>query len=499
MVRHHWPIVWILLILTGFWGFSRSHLCAQTIAVMPFADFSRGGNSIDLPFTEDFQKAMASQGCQTVAQDLILKFLVDNRIRYSGYMDSFMARKIGRSLSCDLIVLGSITEMEDDQEKSLGFTLSVFDARTGYPVWGGTRSASLEDGQRVLGIGNPRTIDDLKSFLFEGLAEEIDRNHKLPKVARVRNYQLVDIQLTPTYLKGGEPVNCMVKLKFLDTEPPLKIAIENGHGKIYLRQNGKPGVYKGQWPTPARDGRYPVNVVMEWEGQSERITDATYYEVLNRSPRLVLDVRKGMDLGRITAFSDHVILLPSMDTYRPLQRWTVTIQNSHGVTVLDESTEGDLPPRLVWSGQDSLKRKLEDDVFTFNLKVWDAAGNEAEVKRKLALQSSVLPVNLAAVRLGDKTYLRIRSTRGGRIPVESWNLNAVSSQGEALVEQQGVHLPAFVEIPSGCTASTILCNLDVRDQLGNRYSLLNHQVRVQVPQAESADDKAKSGKWVEDF
>ena len=476
-----------------------STLYAQKFALLPLADISRGDDGVNLPFTREIQGMLRQKGFDVVPEAQTLQFMTENRIRFSGYLDSFLARKMGRDLGCDLVLLGTITEIGEAKGLSLGFTFSAIDTKAGIPVWAGTWASSLGECVRLMGLGQPKAIDDLKMPLLDGFLGELTRHIHAYSRGQKRPYQLISMQLSPDHLQGGKEIECQLKIRFLGVAPE-KISVETNWGKIYLSKYQRPDLYRGRFLAPEAEGHYPVSLALEW-GQGrpvERITKVASYNVINNPPQLTIGMKKGLRLGEIMAFRDHLIFLPRLTEPRPLTRWSVEIKNSEGKLVVYEESEGNLPPRLVWEGRDARNRKLNNGVYTFGLSVWDAAGNRAKVIKKVAFQSSALPVTITGVQKEGKTYLKVRSVKRSQIPLTAWTLNATSPQGESLLKTEGTDLPALIEVPAVGDEELIRCDLEVKDLLGNRLSLRATDVKVSREKG-FLDPKKRAISWIEDF
>ncbi|MBN1930616.1 MAG: hypothetical protein JW786_03285 [Desulfobacterales bacterium] len=505
------PRVLILILVTWLVGVSVP--CAERIVVLPLADVSQGDNGVNMAFTHEIREMLQGQeDLDILDENQVVQFMVKNRIRFSGYIDSFMARKIGRDLGCDLVLLGTITEMGGIKDPAVGLTLSVMDTNEGIPVWAGTRAMSLSETVRAMGIGQPQTLNDLKKILLEDLFEELNRKLDSRISRAKRPYQLVSLQLSPEYIKGGKLVDCRLKIRFLET-PPERIAVETEAGKMYLYPDERSSGYRGYLASRSDEGCYPVSLILEWKDRpTERIPKIAAYNVINEAPRLVMDVKKGLQLGDLIAFRDYLIFFPKLEEPRPLTRWAVEINNEKGDTIIREEKEGNLPSRLVWEGRDAHKRKLDDGFYSFCLNVWDAAGNHAAVTKELALQSTVPPVNIAASYRQGKTYLEIISEEGhSDVPLGSWTLNVASAEGQALISKEGHQLPALIDLQQGLkpdinqmiksvanSSGSIYCDIEVKDRLGNRFRIRKKEIQLKSQKAVKELEKNTSS-WTEDF
>ena len=103
------------------------------------------------------------------------------------------------------------------------------------------------------------------------------------------------------------------------------------------------------------------------------------------------------------------------------------------------------------------------------------------------------------MRVG-KTYLKIDRVDTSVVPVSKWSIKVSSLAGKSLLETKGDFLPALLELPSHGVDATLLCDIEVEDELGNYLSLTETKVRVEKPEVAVVQKVAVATEsWVEDF
>ena len=216
------------------------------LALLPLADVSQVGNGINLEMTHDLAVALRDRGIDLVPEGDVLQFMADNRIRFAGYLDSLLARKLGKEFDCGLILLGTVTELNREKDPSLGLTLTVMDANSGSPVWAATRASSLSEQVRLLGRGEPQNIEDLKQSLLQELLNEFQQNlpESLPELEKP--YQIVSARVTPTYVQGGDVVDFRLEIRFVENSPK-QILLDTKVGVVPLYQGQVESLYLGHW------------------------------------------------------------------------------------------------------------------------------------------------------------------------------------------------------------------------------------------------------------
>lgn len=471
------------------------------LALLPLADVSQVSNGINLELTHDLAAALRDRGLDLVPEGDILQFMADNRIRFAGYLDSLLARKLGREFDCGLIMLGTVTELDRERNSALGLTLTVMDAKSGSPVWAATRAASVDEKVRLLGLGEPKGIEDLKRPLLQELLNEFQRNLPEQVAERKKPYQIVSARVTPAYVQGGDVVDFRLEIRFVE-DPPRQILIDTHVGVIPLYRGQAEGLYLGHWVAPEAAGSYSLALMFDWgRGElSQRLANIASYRVINEPPQLQVNLMKGLQVGDVTAFRGSLIILPELRGATPISHWSLTIRGENGTVVVSEEHDGSLPSKLVWQGTDSKRRRLDDGLYEMSLDVWDAAGNHSGTTHKLALRRSTVPVKLASVVRDGRTYLQIDQEDGSVVPVSSWSVKVSSLQGNTLLQTQGGFLPALLELPHLRKDATLLCDIQIEDSLGNYLSLNETQVKVESPEKEVAlkiEETAES--WVKDF
>jgi hypothetical protein len=471
------------------------------IAFLPLADVSTDNNGINLEMTHELADTLVSRGVDLVPEGEVMQFLVDNRIRFSGYLDSLLARKLGREFDCRLILIGTVTEYEYGNEPSLGITLTAMDATTGSPIWAATRATSIDDQIVWLGLGEPQNINELKQPLLQDLVDELQRGllEKMPE--EEKTYQVLSARVTPSYVRGGDIVDFRLEIMFLDKHPK-QILLDTKSGVMPLYRGQIDSLYRGHWVAPAAAGSYPLTLMFDW-GRGDLIQslpNVYSYTVVNEAPNLQVNLKNGLKIGDVTAFREGLIILPELQGETPVSHWELTIRGEGGNTVIKEEYDGRLPSKLVWQGTNAKRQRVEDGIYDLSLDVWDVAGNHSSATHKLALKKSTVPVEVSSVIRDGKTYLQIKRGAQSVVPLASWSIRVSSLAGDALLSKRGEFLPALLELPSIGKESTLLCDIEVEDDLGNYLSLLETKIKVQLDEPSVGKSIAPAAKsWVEDF
>ncbi|MCK5681364.1 hypothetical protein KAI46_11200 [bacterium] len=398
-----------LLLLSGFnVGVSR----AQSVVLLPVADTSNDYNGVDLDITAVLYGLLADAGLQLVEDTAVRSFMAANRLRYSGVIDSFATRKMGRELGADIVLLTTLCENGAPGKKRFGLVLTALETVNGEVVWSAQDSSSLLQETALFGVGEPLDGPDLKLRILQLLAERTA--DELPLIVPLlpsgaHQLKLVDIQIEPEFLRGGESVKCQLELESLG-EMPKRVVLKNCGGEVDLVPGKSMGEFNGRWRALADEGEYKLSLTFMNESgdQITTISDVAKYTVFNRAPQLLVELKQGLAVNDVTIFRERLLISSRLQPKRLVSRWQVKVIRSDGRVMVDDNMDGELPCDLVWTGCNNKRQRLPDGEYDLLVKIWDAAGNQAEASRKVSILSECQPIEVKTVRKGKKNFVHIK-------------------------------------------------------------------------------------------
>lgn len=462
------------------------------IAVFPFEDLSKDINGVNLDLSEAVAQALEDHGFQVVHPDKVLNFMAKNRIRWTGWAERLTAARASRELGVDLILLGTVTELDPD-EPALGLSLRILRARDYQLIWSKTVSLSGLAEVSLLGLGK----HDFQSLLSEGikkilasLPQDLERSLAQPPI-----FEIADVFVRPRHVRGGKRIECAVRLD-ISGDPPEEV--------YFLLPSGRrvPTIKKGDlyiawWTAPRKEGRYPVNLLLRWgrPWHMEKRLFLSSFMVDNTPPKLEIRTLKGEALPQGVAFKRHIVLVPVLERPEPISRWLLQISSVEtGQLVVKEERPGRLPPSFTWRGADQSGHRIPDGRYRVSLKVWDQAGNTYNAERDLIVVKGAPPVNLQARAFSEKMVIKL-NIGAHPVPVSEWRLELWDKEGNLVGEYEGQRPPKSLVIPK---QEGLLYSLEVRDILGNRRRVRNEELKPIIMRA--AEEKKKvEKKWVDDF
>ena len=492
----------ILLFLVG-----PEPVSARRLALLPLADISVDYNGIDLETTTKVAQMLREQGFELVDETEVRRFMATNRLFHAGVIDTFSARKMARDLGCQLILLGTVLEaVEDRYQARFGLLLTALSGSSGKIVWSLEKASALSEETAFLGIGEPRSLTDLENLVLAEMGRKL--NHGLVNTdfselldESLKPFQVVDFRISPDYVRGGIIVESLLRLSCLESYPD-KVAVLDGAGKKHRLLPGRlDGEYRGSWPTPQDDGHYSTSLVLEWNSTKTCFTetDLTTYRTCSAPPDLEVEFRRGLTRDEVTIFSDQILILSHSSKDKPMARWQVEVTRPDGRIVLQETYDGDLPSRLFWRGGDRKKNPLPDGLYSFFLKVWDAAGNHTVVEKKISIQRVCRPLAVKTARRQGRNVLVVTTADSTNSNFSlDWKLKLYSPEGMEILQSSGTTLPVEIELPRDYQENFVLCELEARDEIGNRFTIAEKRIYMPGNDLQMAQQEDE-GHWSEDF
>lgn len=506
----------IAVFLTLFLSVLTSLANAQqsNLAVFPVEDLSKGMNSTNLDITRHLAAEIADRGFNVVPENDVISFMVAERIRWVGYLDTERLLEAKKNLGVDYILFGTIIQRDAKKSPTFGLSLNLVRTRDGKTIWTNTGGLSLADMQHILGINQPASLDELWPKLITKVLADLPENldtivnqslifdneaGELPPTLQIKK-----LNLAPRYVRPGEQVKCIVEL--IKTEEPLsdpQIFIKVGN-RIHLAQQSTEGLFyeaswtgseiekgifrevgheslhlaaadlnpqffEGVWVGSVEDNVYPVSLILRWPDGSQQLAFVGNYTVDSSPPDMDLLI-KGQRLNGLITFKDKIFILPRMKNREPFSQWKVRVEDQSGAVVMGDEGSGNLPRKLFWTGQGFNGFPVREGIYNIVVKGWDRAGNVIEISDEVAYRPNPPDIILDVERVNNALLLTIDS-EAKEIPLSYWLLEVWNDTGELLKHVDGKDLPANLTIPYE-TASQESVKIEGRvvmqDILGNK-------------------------------
>lgn len=140
---------------------------AQTIAVFPLDDLSRGTNSPNMVVTRYLADKMASKGLNVIQEKDIINFMTAEGINWLGYLTTENILQTKEAMGADLVLLGTIISKK--RSSSYGLILNLVRTLDAKTIWTSSDGLSLVETQHLLGLDQPSTMDELWPILVNNV------------------------------------------------------------------------------------------------------------------------------------------------------------------------------------------------------------------------------------------------------------------------------------------------------------------------------------------
>jgi hypothetical protein len=508
----------VMLAVFFFFAFETAAFAQQhTVAVFPVEDLSRGINSTNLDITRYLNSELLARGLTVALEDDIIAFMAAERVRWLGFLNTDHLLLVKDKLGVDLVLFGTVSQNDARNSPTFGLSLTLVrttDART---IWTNTGGVSLADMQRILGLNEPATVDDLLAILVKkvltDLPAELDEKVKQPLVFNLEagdmppTLQVKKVSLAPRYVQPGEQVKCSVQLETdtMQTEIPqifikvgnrIHLAQETKDGLFYeaswtgseiekgiFREVGhealqlaatdlKPQFFEGVWMGAIDDDIYPVSLILRWPNGDQQLAFIGNYTVDSTSPEINLKIkgRQGRYVDGILTFNDEIVILPTVKNREPFSLWKIWVENELGQVMLEDEGSGKLPAKFRWGGQGSNGYPVEEGIYSLNLKGWDRAGNEVETAEEVSYRPNKVDMIVDVVRVSNGLQITLDSSTK-EIPILYWLLEVWGADGELRKSANGNKLPAHFIIPmefTGENTTVLEGHIAMKDIIGNK-------------------------------
>ena len=482
------------------------------VAVFPFEELDQGRNDANLAFTVDLAKRLAEIGNKVINPDAVMAFMANNRIRTVGSLETYRVGQARGELGADFVLLGTVTQRKEKPEASMGLALDLVrtsDART---IWSYCTSISTGEDRKPLGIDEPQTTAEIQPLLIADVVKHWPWQD-LHGVRQVRAINIDTASFDPKFVKPGEEIHAQVRLRpSWNASNAPRVFFKTADHLYPAKASADGTLYKGSWVAGKENGRFNVDLVLEWSvyGRTDSALLGSYL-VDGTPPVLDVELRGVTMIDGKPVFSKNVKVAPHLLVHKILSRWRLGFYDESGTSVGDMDGTGNLPDGFIWQGTDT-EGPVQDGNYRIEVKVWDRAGNEAEASKWVTLDRSKPQVDLAVTPTDEGVVVGLKNQ--GKIPLAFWRMEMWTKDGRLLTTTDGSQLPAKFDIKLANSEgeNDLRGTIVFRDVLGN---LVKKKVEDLLPQmmaaakqkardmAKAAAEKKKaagiSERWVDEF
>jgi len=458
-------LVWLAALYFLLYGDPAAWAKSPLLAVMPLEHLSQEANGYNPGMAGELAERLRAHGLSVVSEADTIAFMVKNRIRWLGFLDSQNVTRMAAELGVDFILLGSVNQVREQAPPVMGATLQLIRAADAKIIWAGSSELCAGDVQNILDLAEPKTLQDVRKLVVEKLFSSLPL--ELVGASPEPELRLLDmVQLTPEIVQPGERVTCRVRLaEEQKAAPDREINLLAGGRRISAVYKEDARQYEAVWPAEGNDGRYSVMLSMADRGGVPKDVFVGSYQIDGSVPRLRLQVN-GPKLNNVPVLREVLTIVPIALDPEPIARWEVVITDEKGNALMAEQGKN-MPDRLVWRGQGRDGSQVADGFYEISFTAWDRAANRETVSDRFQVLRRPPALDITVEQAHDVLVVDLR--HDDKVPLAYWRIEVRDKTGSLLHEEDGGSLPATLNVPLSARQQADLgFVLVARDILGNK-------------------------------
>jgi TolB-like protein len=180
----------------------------ETIALFPFENLSEDKDAVAAVMPA-VKLRLEAKGVQVLDGEKLNNFLLEERIRNTGYVSRDVAGRLERELNVKAILVGSINSFFTGDDPRIGLSARLINSSDGSILWANHSSASGDDFTTVLGLGTVTAMGKLSSTVLDKLFEsfrpfpankDIESTYRIAVMPFQNSSKVKDAGLIATYL-----------------------------------------------------------------------------------------------------------------------------------------------------------------------------------------------------------------------------------------------------------------------------------------------------------
>ena len=181
----------------------------KTITIIPFDNLTDENYSIE--FNNALYDYLKREKFEVINKDKLEQFFIKRRIRHIGSINRTVIRELGKVLSADAIVMGSINELSVDKNPKVDLSAQIVDTSDSSIIWMNSVSISGDDFATFLDIGKIRSIEKLIEIAIKDLFRDLPGAPKLKieKDMDMPPFEIAQARFYPKVVKGDSQVGLM--------------------------------------------------------------------------------------------------------------------------------------------------------------------------------------------------------------------------------------------------------------------------------------------------
>jgi hypothetical protein len=415
-----------------------------------------------------------------------------------GKLTSYQNSLIHKELGADLTMLGTICQLDAKATPGLSLNLQLSRTSDSRIIWAKTESIGSADMTSLLGINDPKTLDDIYDPFFSDIFAALPEK-SASQDQSLATLNIATVYIRPDHLKPGEEVSCKIKMhKTLDEngiQPELFIL--DGSTEYPLIRDTDDYYLKVSWSAGNDAGVYPVSLIARWPSGAVRQGIIGSYGVDDHAPGVKL-LLLGTELDGELFFNDTLTIIPKLIDPEPIVRWEISVTNEKDEVIVLMGAPHTIPRNLTWKGKTSLGNVAAPGKYVIHFKVWDRAQRESTTEATINFMPTPPEITLKITPSEDTVRIDLASATD--TPLSYWLAKFFAADGRLLKLAQGTSLPISIELPDKTkTDQKIQCLVSARDVLGNQYQQKIADLFGKKDNVNKNKETSIETEWLEDF
>ena len=471
----------------------------KTIAIIPFDNLTGENYSINFNFNDFLYDYIKREKLHVINKDILEQFFIKRRIRNIGSISRATVRELGKALSVDAIIIGSINELSGVKDPRVDLGVQMIDTLDSSIIWMNSVSISGDDFATFLGIGKIRSIEKLVEIaikdLFKGLPDAFEG--KKEKDTNMPPFEIVQARFYPEVAKGNNSIGLMVEFREITGKPKQLYAIFEDM-KIPLISDGG-NWFTGSFQSPVVEGTYILKLHAYGEFNKLYIFDAMARLIVDNTPPLIAVTLHNQFISpNNDGVNDYAAFFPYLLSTDSLKGWRFEVINKDGELVRSAEGDEELPGELIWRGENNNFKEVNDGIYLGQLFVEDRAGHEVSTDKIMVIMDRRAPeIEIAQGKI-EKDIIPFNVKCNNISEIMEWSIAIYNHNDECLGTFGGKQ-----DLPStlSCALNNNIDNkeaffysLTVRDAAGNMLD-----VEKQPAKLYELNEVAEDFEWVDDF
>ncbi|MDY6967582.1 MAG: hypothetical protein SVR08_02835 [Spirochaetota bacterium] len=473
----------------------------RKVAILPLVNKSGSDAAITDIVAQIEEIIGAKQGVEVVSRRMVEKLLIRERIRDIGLISRIDARKIGKILKVDGIIITSVNLLVQNENPIIGIECRMLSGYNGSLMWCDNISLAGRDFTSWFGLVSIKSLNKLIEIAVERLliTFPLEVNSDFEDIYP---FEIAEVSVSPRYVQFGKKIDVRVKFVTFDSEIKNVKAIL-GAQEVPLSIEEKQ-IYHGIFNAPDKEGKYLLDLKgWDMENKVSMFQSMAIITVDNTPPNVKLFSKDNIFSPNRDRIKDMIFFSPYLKEADNIESWEFVISNSDGKVIRRVGGIDHLPSSIVWRGEDDFYSSVAEGEYFSSMRVVDLAGNESRTPKKRLILDIKPPKALINIEIIEKKGFNFKIDCEDVNSVDRWQLKVLDPDKRVVKSFEGKGEKSLNLIwktnPSAHKGLTY--SFKAKDIVGNTLDLPARQLKTKIDHKSvpSVEEEKKRKEWDRDF